>query len=47
MSSIDKTVHPPVSETHPYEVLDPASMPPGLGYTCKMVDGVVHVYMQK
>uniref|UniRef100_A0A671NVQ5 AMP deaminase n=1 Tax=Sinocyclocheilus anshuiensis TaxID=1608454 RepID=A0A671NVQ5_9TELE len=38
------TVHPPVSETHPYEVLDPANMPPGLGYTCKMVDGVVHVY---
>uniref|UniRef100_A0A8C2L3R2 AMP deaminase n=2 Tax=Cyprinus carpio TaxID=7962 RepID=A0A8C2L3R2_CYPCA len=44
--SADATVHPPVSETHPYEVLDPASMPPGLGYTCKMVDGVVHVYTQ-
>uniref|UniRef100_A0A671P3F2 AMP deaminase n=1 Tax=Sinocyclocheilus anshuiensis TaxID=1608454 RepID=A0A671P3F2_9TELE len=42
--STDATVHPPVSETHPYEVLDPANMPPGLGYTCKMVDGVVHVY---
>ncbi|KAA0714026.1 AMP deaminase 2 [Triplophysa tibetana] len=40
----DPTVHPPVSETHPYECLDPANMPPGLGYTCKMVDGVVHVY---
>lgn len=40
----DATVHPPVSETHPYECLDPANMPPGLGYTCKMVDGVVHVY---
>uniref|UniRef100_A0A671MDG6 AMP deaminase n=1 Tax=Sinocyclocheilus anshuiensis TaxID=1608454 RepID=A0A671MDG6_9TELE len=39
----DATVHPPVSETHPYEVLDPASMPPGLGYTCKMVDGVVRL----
>uniref|UniRef100_A0A671M7X6 AMP deaminase n=1 Tax=Sinocyclocheilus anshuiensis TaxID=1608454 RepID=A0A671M7X6_9TELE len=44
--SADATVHPPVSETHPYEVLDPASMPPGLGYTCKMVDGVVRVYTQ-
>ncbi|XP_016397636.1 AMP deaminase 2 isoform X2 [Sinocyclocheilus rhinocerous] len=44
--SANATVHPPVSETHPYEVLDPASMPPGLGYTCKMVDGVVHVYTQ-
>ncbi|XP_059359627.1 AMP deaminase 2 isoform X4 [Carassius carassius] len=44
--SADATVHPPVSETHPYEGLDPASMPPGLGYTCKMVDGVVHVYTQ-
>uniref|UniRef100_A0A8C2PX95 AMP deaminase n=1 Tax=Cyprinus carpio TaxID=7962 RepID=A0A8C2PX95_CYPCA len=46
-ASANATVHPPVSETHPYEVLDPASMPPGLGYTCKMVDGVVHVYMHK
>uniref|UniRef100_A0A9J7YEY9 AMP deaminase n=2 Tax=Cyprinus carpio TaxID=7962 RepID=A0A9J7YEY9_CYPCA len=46
-ASANATVHPPVSETHPYEVLDPASMPPGLGYTCKMVDGVVHVYTHK
>ncbi|XP_051525718.1 AMP deaminase 2-like isoform X2 [Myxocyprinus asiaticus] len=37
-------VHPPMSETHPYERQDPANMPPGKGYTCKMVDGVVHVY---
>ncbi|XP_065103105.1 AMP deaminase 2 isoform X1 [Paramisgurnus dabryanus] len=42
--SADATVHPPVSKTHPYEDLDPASMPPDMGYTCKMVDGVVHVY---
>ncbi|XP_067269850.1 AMP deaminase 2 isoform X2 [Pseudorasbora parva] len=42
--SANATVHPPVSETHPYEGFDPANMPPGLGYTCKMVDGVVHVY---
>ncbi|XP_048065859.1 AMP deaminase 2 isoform X1 [Megalobrama amblycephala] len=42
--SANATVHPPVSETHPYEGFDPAKMAPGLGYTCKMVDGVVHVY---
>ncbi|XP_077080487.1 AMP deaminase 2 isoform X2 [Siphateles boraxobius] len=42
--SASATVHPPVSETHPYEGFDPANMPSGLGYTCKMVDGVVHVY---
>ncbi|XDV49031.1 hypothetical protein PO909_018359 [Leuciscus waleckii] len=42
--SASATVHPPVSETHPYEGFDPDNMPPGLGYTCKMVDGVVHVY---
>ncbi|XP_071399654.1 AMP deaminase 2 isoform X1 [Centroberyx affinis] len=40
----DATVHPPVSETHPYESQDPASMPPDMGYGCKMVNGVVHVY---
>lgn len=45
--STDATVHPPVSETHPYEGFDPAKMAPGLGYTCKMVDGVVHVYTHK
>ncbi|KAG7227115.1 hypothetical protein INR49_022463 [Caranx melampygus] len=43
-STADATVHPPVSETHPYENQDPASMPPDLGYGCKMVDGVMHVY---
>ncbi|KAM9343846.1 AMP deaminase 2 isoform 2-T2 [Pholidichthys leucotaenia] len=40
----DATVHPPVSETHPYENQDPASMPLDMGYGCKMVDGVMHVY---
>ncbi|TRZ00470.1 hypothetical protein DNTS_004549, partial [Danionella cerebrum] len=40
----DATVHPPVSETHPYESLDPSTLPPSMGYTCKMLDGVVHVY---
>ncbi|KAM9474916.1 AMP deaminase 2 isoform 1-T1 [Clarias gariepinus] len=41
------TVHPPVSETHPYEGLDPTSMPPDMGYSCKMIDGVVHVFTNK
>uniref|UniRef100_A0A8D3D957 AMP deaminase n=1 Tax=Scophthalmus maximus TaxID=52904 RepID=A0A8D3D957_SCOMX len=43
----DATVHPrdpPVSGTHPYENQDPSSMPPDMGYGCKMVDGVMHVY---
>ncbi|XP_029906950.1 AMP deaminase 2 isoform X2 [Myripristis murdjan] len=43
----DAPVHPPVSETHPYENLDPKSMPPDTGYGCKMVDGVIHVYTKK
>uniref|UniRef100_A0AAX7SZ50 AMP deaminase n=1 Tax=Astatotilapia calliptera TaxID=8154 RepID=A0AAX7SZ50_ASTCA len=34
-------MHPPVSETHPYENVDPTSMPPDMGYGCKMVDGVI------
>nr|XP_057939260.1 AMP deaminase 2-like isoform X3 [Doryrhamphus excisus] len=40
----DTTVHPPVAESHPYKTRDPAGMPPDMGYGCKMVDGVVHVY---
>uniref|UniRef100_A0A8C9U2G2 AMP deaminase n=1 Tax=Scleropages formosus TaxID=113540 RepID=A0A8C9U2G2_SCLFO len=43
----DAPVHPPVSETHPYEDQDPKNMPPDLGYGCKMVDGVVHVYTRR
>ncbi|XP_061910152.1 AMP deaminase 2-like isoform X4 [Entelurus aequoreus] len=43
----DPTVHPPVSESHPYKNLDPASMPPDVGYGCKMVDGVMHVYTSR
>ncbi|XP_028652917.1 AMP deaminase 2 isoform X1 [Erpetoichthys calabaricus] len=42
--SADAPVHPPVSKTHPYENLDPSSMPPDMGFGCKMVDGVIHVY---
>ncbi|KAF6724797.1 AMP deaminase 2 [Oryzias melastigma] len=41
------TVHPPVSKTHPYDNLNPASMPPDLGYGCKMVNGVMHVYTKR
>lgn len=40
----DATLYAPFSETHPYENQDPASMPPDMGYGCKMVDGVMHVY---
>lgn len=41
---LDAPVHPPVSETHPYEGQDPKNMPSDMGYGCKMVDGVIHVY---
>uniref|UniRef100_A0A8K9Y316 AMP deaminase n=1 Tax=Oncorhynchus mykiss TaxID=8022 RepID=A0A8K9Y316_ONCMY len=44
---LDQTVHPPVSATHPYENQDPACMPPDIGYGCKMVNGVVHIYTKK
>uniref|UniRef100_A0AAV2M7K8 AMP deaminase 2 n=1 Tax=Knipowitschia caucasica TaxID=637954 RepID=A0AAV2M7K8_KNICA len=40
----DASVHPPVSEFHPYDNMDPDNMPPDAGYGCAMVDGVVHVY---
>uniref|UniRef100_A0A673YM03 AMP deaminase n=1 Tax=Salmo trutta TaxID=8032 RepID=A0A673YM03_SALTR len=43
----DQTVHPPVSTTHPYENQDPACMPPDIGYGCKVVNGVVHIYTNK
>ncbi|XP_026162153.1 AMP deaminase 2 isoform X2 [Mastacembelus armatus] len=43
----DAPVHPPVSETHPYDNQDPDIMPADTGYGCKMVDGVVHVYTKK
>lgn len=45
--SSDAPVHPPVSETHPYDNLDPKSMPGDTEYGCKMVGGVVHVYTKK
>ncbi|KAJ7999120.1 hypothetical protein DPEC_G00212110 [Dallia pectoralis] len=40
----DAPVHPPVSHTHPYENQDLKAMPADIGYTCKMVGGVMHVY---
>ncbi|XP_061639401.1 AMP deaminase 2-like isoform X2 [Phyllopteryx taeniolatus] len=40
-------VHPPVSETHPYDNLDPKNLPSDTGYGCKMIDGVMHVYTKK
>ncbi|XP_019736308.1 AMP deaminase 2 isoform X3 [Hippocampus comes] len=43
----DAPVHPPVSETHPYDNLDPKSLPSDTGYGCKMIDGVMHVYTKK
>ncbi|XP_044077026.1 AMP deaminase 2-like isoform X2 [Siniperca chuatsi] len=43
----DAPVHPPVSETHPYDNQDPKNMPADTGYGCKMVDGVAHVYTKK
>ncbi|XP_014892330.1 AMP deaminase 2 isoform X2 [Poecilia latipinna] len=43
----DAPVHPPVSETHPYDNQDPKNMPPDTGYGCKMVDGVIHVFNKK
>ncbi|XP_068589102.1 AMP deaminase 2 isoform X1 [Cebidichthys violaceus] len=46
-ATADATVHPPASKTHPYENQDPASMPHDIGYGCKMVDGVMHVYTTK
>lgn len=43
----DAPVHPPFSDQHPYEVCDPSTMPPDLGFGLKMVDGVVHVYTKR
>ncbi|CAG06825.1 unnamed protein product, partial [Tetraodon nigroviridis] len=43
----DAPVHPPVSETHPYDNQDPRSMPGDTEYGCKMVGGVLHVYTKK
>ncbi len=34
----DASVHPPVSETHPYEGQHMKNLPPDTGYSCKLVD---------
>uniref|UniRef100_A0A8C1MLL9 AMP deaminase n=1 Tax=Cyprinus carpio TaxID=7962 RepID=A0A8C1MLL9_CYPCA len=44
VSLSDMSVHAPVSETHPYEGQHMKNLPPDAGYSCKMVDGVIHVY---
>ncbi|KAF7695363.1 AMP deaminase 2 isoform X1 [Silurus meridionalis] len=43
----DAPVHAPGSKTHPYEGLDSANLPPDMGYSCKMIDGVIHVFTHK
>ncbi|CAL8338767.1 unnamed protein product [Merluccius merluccius] len=43
----DAPVHPPVSETHPYENQDPKNMPADTEYSCEMVNGVIHVFTKK
>ncbi|XP_051977589.1 AMP deaminase 2-like isoform X3 [Xyrauchen texanus] len=40
-------VHPPVSKTHPYELQNLKNLPCDTGYSCKMVDGVFHVYTKE
>ncbi|XP_051551142.1 AMP deaminase 2-like isoform X3 [Myxocyprinus asiaticus] len=40
-------VHPPVSKTHPYELQNLKNLPCDTGYSCKMVDGVFHVYTKQ
>uniref|UniRef100_H3A0A9 AMP deaminase n=1 Tax=Latimeria chalumnae TaxID=7897 RepID=H3A0A9_LATCH len=42
----DAPVHPPVTN-HPFENMDPSSMPSDVGFGCKMVDGVMHVYTKR
>uniref|UniRef100_A0A8C6KUW1 AMP deaminase n=1 Tax=Nothobranchius furzeri TaxID=105023 RepID=A0A8C6KUW1_NOTFU len=39
--SFNAPVHPPVSETHPYDNQDPSNMPADAGYGCLMVGGVI------
>ncbi|MEE6527804.1 hypothetical protein FKM82_029453 [Ascaphus truei] len=43
----DAPVHPPFAVQHPYDVCDPSTMPPDLGFGLKMVGGVVHVYSKR
>ncbi|XP_031423176.1 AMP deaminase 2 isoform X1 [Clupea harengus] len=43
----DAPMDPPASDTHPYEGQALSNMPSDTGYSCKMVDGVVHVYSKE
>ncbi|XP_057181698.1 AMP deaminase 2 isoform X1 [Triplophysa rosa] len=40
----DAPVHPPMSDTHPYDGQDMKNLPSDVGYSCRMIDGVIHVY---
>ena len=44
---LDAPMDPPASDTHPYEGQALSNMPSDTGYSCKMVDGVVHVYSKE
>ncbi|GCB71197.1 hypothetical protein scyTo_0008783 [Scyliorhinus torazame] len=42
--SPDTSFHSPFAEEHPYENCDPNIMPENVGFGCRMIDGVTHVY---
>ncbi|XP_059806100.1 AMP deaminase 2-like isoform X2 [Hypanus sabinus] len=42
--SPESSIHSPFSEEHPYNNCDPNLMPEDIGFGCKMIDGVTHVY---
>ncbi|XP_055510922.1 AMP deaminase 2-like isoform X1 [Leucoraja erinacea] len=42
--SPDSSFHSPFAEEHPYKNCDPSIMPEDIGFGCKMIDGVTHVY---
>ncbi|XP_048408984.1 AMP deaminase 2-like isoform X4 [Stegostoma tigrinum] len=44
--SPDTTIHSPFAEEHPYKNCDPSIMPEDIGFGCKMIDGVTHVYSE-
>lgn len=43
----DIPVHPPMSDTHPYDGQDMQNLPSDVGYSCRMIDGVTHVYTKQ
>uniref|UniRef100_UPI00398F7952 AMP deaminase 2-like isoform X2 n=1 Tax=Pristiophorus japonicus TaxID=55135 RepID=UPI00398F7952 len=38
------SIHSPFAEEHPYKNCDPNIMPEDIGFGCKMINGVTHVY---